>query len=405
MKSSHCMNMVFIFVLACIFISAYSCFGAVEMTGLDTVPQSPSILNVNDYFSCGTNGNAHLKYSDGTTIDFLPDSHGQVLVNGLRIKEGELWVAYRKKGSKFVINTPTAIIGIRGTDFGLSVKPSELKIILVNGSVEVIPARDEKNAVQMKPGQTLEIRNGVLGIRQSTTSDLDSWKKFTIGAVPKVGKPHQMPKFAEQYPYALLLMKGGTAQVTDPEGSEKTVTNKGSLIKTGSTITTQGSSSAKLSLLCGSIIKLAASSSMVIGKTSLTLRDGACLIRHVGKVSPLKIDGITTVRIEKESVVSVESVADHFVIRVEAGSAYLPKMKRKISAGEYIEATSSEAKKIVVGPAPRSWDEPMSRDTVPKAEISPRATDVEPPPAPASFPKSIASGSDDIVDFQSTLGF
>lgn len=356
------MKMLRAFLLSLCFILVFffqiPCLQAVELTGKETVPPAPAQLNTNAYFSCKPNGNGRLTYLDGTHVSLFADCEGQILANGIRIKRGNIWVAYRKKGHYFAITTPTAVIGVRGTDFGVSVNENSLAVILVNGKVTVTPTTSGNTPVILNPGQTYVMESGKSSTHATTQAELDLWKA-DINELPG-SSSSQVPGFSDQYLFGMTMFESGTATLCAPGSNKPVEATPCLLIKSGSNVKTQSDSYAKISLLCGSKITLAPDSEVKIGPLSLGIEKGSCMIRHTGKAYPLKVDGIMPVLIEKNSVVNIERIDDGLLMRVEVGEARHRESQQTICAGECVKVDANGVYKVDNGPVPPSWNHSSS---------------------------------------------
>ncbi|HNW35633.1 MAG TPA: FecR family protein [Candidatus Ozemobacteraceae bacterium] len=342
----------------CITAAAFAhvpCQAEIKLSGTGTTPPAPANLEMNARFSCASSGNGTLTYSDGTHLNIQGTCEGQIIANGVQIKTGNVWVAYRKIGQHFAVRTPFAVIGVRGTDFGVHVDKDSLSVVLVKGTVEITPTKPGNNPVTLSPGQTFFLESGTTGTRPSTASDLEQWKIYSDAIRDSSSR---MPSFSDQYLFGLTIFEAGSASLVLPNGTADRVPTQGTLIKSGSSIKTPAGSYARASLLCGSKIMLAPESAVKVGPLSLGIEAGTCLIRHVGKSYPLKIDGPTPVLIERGSVVEVERISDGLLMRVEAGVARDAGTKEKICAGECGKIDGKGISKVDQGPVPLAWEDP-----------------------------------------------
>ncbi len=88
-----------------------------------------------------TDARAVVVYNDGTTMRMKPQTKVQIEANALRVFKGAAWFKFVKRGTEFVIETPSLVAGIRGTQFDINVT-SRMKTILAvtEGAVAVRPA-------------------------------------------------------------------------------------------------------------------------------------------------------------------------------------------------------------------------------------------------------------------------
>lgn len=413
------MKRVRMFLLGLYFVTvAFSqipCRGAVELTGRETTPPAPAQLDTNAFFSCKSNGNGLLTYPDGTHLNLLADSEGQILANGIRVKRGNMWVAYRKKGHYFAVTTPTAVIGIRGTDFGVSVSPNSLSVVLVNGKVTITPTQPAGPDVTLNPGQTFVMESGKSSTHPSTQAELGKWNQYIQETSDSSS---QIPSFSDQYLFGMTTLESGSATVTVPGSNSTSGVTQGAIIRSGSNVKTAADSYARLSLLCDSKITLAPNSEARIGPLSLGIEKGSCMIRHTGRSYPLKVDGTTPVLIEKNSVVQLERTNDGLLLRVEVGEARHRGSQETITAGECAKVDAQGFSKVDRGPLPLSW-EPSSAslfDDAADTDIfqgessgqGPSDT-VQQEPASAGTPEpseqNVASTTGEVTNLRDMLGF
>jgi ferric-dicitrate binding protein FerR (iron transport regulator) len=61
-----------------------------------------------------------------------------ILASGIKVKSGNIWVAYKGNGKKLQIETPSTIVGVLGTQFGVRVeKDGATKVWCTEGKVWV----------------------------------------------------------------------------------------------------------------------------------------------------------------------------------------------------------------------------------------------------------------------------
>lgn len=391
--------------------SQIPCWGAIELTGTETMPPAPAQLDNNAYFSCKPNGNGLLTYSDGTHLNLLPDCEGQVLSNGIRVKRGSIWVAYRKKGHYFAVTTPTAVIGVRGTDFGVSVKGNNLSVVLINGKVTITSTQPGSPMATLNPGQTYVMKEGKSSTHTTTQADLELWMQY-IQELP--GSSSQIPSFSDQYLFGLTTFEAGSATLQVPGTSATGELSQCSLIKSGSDVKTASASYARIALLCGSKIMLAPNSEAKIGPLSLGLKKGSCMIRHVGSAYPLKVDGTTPVLIEKNSVVQIERTNDGLLMRVEVGKARHRESQQAICAGECAKVDAQGFTKVARGPVPLTWEPPSSDQAQPQSEETGDADIFQSDSSTQNISgthqeetseQNISSGTGELKNLRDTLGF
>lgn len=92
---------------------------------------------------------AELVYGDGTCMRIKPLTLLEVQPTALKVFKGKTWFKFVKRGSEFVIETPSLIAGIRGTEFDVSVGSRGKSVLSVmDGAVEVKGAKGAKKMVR-----------------------------------------------------------------------------------------------------------------------------------------------------------------------------------------------------------------------------------------------------------------
>jgi len=88
---------------------------------------------------------AELVYADGTTMRMKPLTKIQVQPTSLKVFKGQSWFKFTKRGTEFVIETPSLVAGIRGTTFDITVTSKGKSIVSVmEGLVAVRGAQGEE---------------------------------------------------------------------------------------------------------------------------------------------------------------------------------------------------------------------------------------------------------------------
>gem|GEM_PF-6010513 len=208
-------------------------------------------LNQGDIVTTGKKSSIVLKFSNGTSEDdtFILESSTKVTFSKLSNKsgtttkvsmlKGKVWVdvkSIKNKDDEFVLETPTAIMGVRGTNFFVGVDPNTglPSLAVLSGNVNVTGSGNNTNQINVYPAsaltvggqdelQMLPIDNQILAqMLQSTSADvmkaiLESAQKiinenqnlmnqFTNSAFPT--EINQFPLTQNQYTdnvYNLLL--------------------------------------------------------------------------------------------------------------------------------------------------------------------------------------------------------
>lgn len=115
-------------------------------------------------------GRAVIEMTDGSLITVLPNSHVvfkdyrtagslrelfHVLLGRVRVKISH----YGGRPNPYRVNSPTASILVRGTDFGVIVAPSgETRVVVYEGLVEVESLADPNQRALVSPGQAVLVR-------------------------------------------------------------------------------------------------------------------------------------------------------------------------------------------------------------------------------------------------------
>ncbi|MDD3063179.1 MAG: FecR family protein [Massilibacteroides sp.] len=310
----------------------------VKLAGTGFTPKTPALLGINETFACNNSGSGRLSYPEGTYINILANTKGQILSDGIRLNQGKIWVAYRKKGHYFAVKTPTAVLGVRGTDFGVSVNKDFLMVVLATGSVEVTPTTTERKSVILKPGETLLMNSSKMNVHATTKDELNIWHhKSAKSQIASL----KTTNFYDQYLFYMTTFEEGSATASLANKNIVENLRPGMIIKTGSTVTTSDHY-AKLSLLCGSKIVITPNSTISIDSNSLNVVAGTCLIRHVSRKASLKVkeSDQLPLEIKESSFVAIERSKEGLLVKVEVGEVDYNGKEKKILAGECAQITS-----------------------------------------------------------------
>ena len=104
-------------------------------------------LNFEDKFELATDegGKALINYYNEAKLMFKPSTIAKLYLNSIFIKKGDTWMKFVKRHSSFKIKTPSAVLGIRGTEFGLSVDElGNTTVELVEGEISVKTDKEER---------------------------------------------------------------------------------------------------------------------------------------------------------------------------------------------------------------------------------------------------------------------
>lgn len=112
---------------------------------LSDVFSAPFQLCAGDIIETMENSKAELAYQDGTTMRMKPLTKVEVQPTSLKIFKGQTWHKFTKRGTEFLIETPSLVAGIRGTIFDVAVGSKGKSILAVmEGKVGVRGAQGEE---------------------------------------------------------------------------------------------------------------------------------------------------------------------------------------------------------------------------------------------------------------------
>ncbi|MEG0439504.1 MAG: FecR domain-containing protein [Solibacillus sp.] len=131
-------------------------------------------LNQGDIVTTGKKSSVVLKFSNGTSEDdtLILESSTKVTFSKLSIKngtttkvsmlKGKAWVdvkSIKNKEDEFVLETPTAIMGVRGTNFFVGVDPNTglPTVAVLSGNVNVTGSGNNDGSVNVYPGSALTV--------------------------------------------------------------------------------------------------------------------------------------------------------------------------------------------------------------------------------------------------------
>lgn len=125
------------------------------------------LLRVGDTIVTGKNGRLVLGLSDGSQAVIAPkttvqiDDLGQSPRNLFNVIKGKTRIQIEKLGGRpnpYRVNTPTAVIAVRGTIFDLLVDDDDTEVYLHEGQVEVTNRRIPNQLMLLAPGQMTRIQ-------------------------------------------------------------------------------------------------------------------------------------------------------------------------------------------------------------------------------------------------------
>jgi hypothetical protein len=130
----------------------------VKHTGAEFADVNGTIeLKVGDTIKSFADSKSKIVFGDTTFVVVKPSTELEVKMNGFRIKQGKTWISFAKKGGAFEIITPTATVGIRGTELSVEITSAMEEIVsVISGLVSV--KRGESEAIELKPGQMVSYK-------------------------------------------------------------------------------------------------------------------------------------------------------------------------------------------------------------------------------------------------------
>jgi|GEM_PF-683409 len=110
-------------------------------------------LSAGDLVETLRESKAELLYGDGTAMRIKPLTMVEVQLNSLKIFKGQSWFKFTKRGTEFVIETPSLVAGIRGTVFDVSVSSRGRSVLSVmEGAVAIKGKSSTASEVTVKAG-------------------------------------------------------------------------------------------------------------------------------------------------------------------------------------------------------------------------------------------------------------
>jgi hypothetical protein len=115
------------------------------------------ILSPGDELKTGYNSKAKLRFSNGSIVEVGAETKVSIYENYLFLAIGLIKSYITKFFPNFEVRTPTAIAGVRGTEFTVEVLPDQTTIVSVyEGIVDVTT---EGKTVRLKKGETTIVRS------------------------------------------------------------------------------------------------------------------------------------------------------------------------------------------------------------------------------------------------------
>ncbi|MBP7632759.1 FecR domain-containing protein [Candidatus Ozemobacteraceae bacterium] len=105
---------------------------------LSDVITAASPLFAGDLIETLRESKAELVYGDGTRMRIKPMTMVELQPTALKVFKGQTWFKFVKRGSEFLIETPSLVAGIRGTVFDVAVSSRGKSVLsVVQGAVAV----------------------------------------------------------------------------------------------------------------------------------------------------------------------------------------------------------------------------------------------------------------------------
>jgi hypothetical protein len=195
-------------------------------------PKENQKIKEGDVVRTGADGSVLLTWVDGTKVQVTPGSQLEVRklptkdrdVSLFNLKGGEVWARVSKRlrrDSRFDVEMPNAVAGVRGTVFSVAVKPGgPARISILEGAVTL---QTGNNEIVFVSGQVLDIQphGGAVGNTTMSSAEREQWmqRKDFLGPLLSVTSPRdgetvavgmvKVRGFAE--PGAVVLVNGEKA--------------------------------------------------------------------------------------------------------------------------------------------------------------------------------------------------
>lgn len=155
----------------------------IPATSKNSQPVRPSDAVLwNDLLKTDTAGRARVGLRDGSILSLGSNAQLRVIQHDATSQQTSLQLEYgkmrsqvvhlTKNGSKFEVRTPTAVIGVIGTDFFVDAQPGRTIVLCFKGKVTVSSIAGAATATSITPGQMTEVGEQGPGPAQPTPKDL-----------------------------------------------------------------------------------------------------------------------------------------------------------------------------------------------------------------------------------------
>jgi ferric-dicitrate binding protein FerR (iron transport regulator) len=195
----------------------------VQLKGKDAwkAAQLNQCLKIGDKLRTGKNGKAALNYDDEDT-QVRVNAMSMITINTqdpdsddpsqTELHTGEAWAKVAKQGRKFTIKTPTAIAGVRGTEFDVAVdEEGQSTVHVLDGVVSVL---NDLGEVLAEAGQMTQVLRDVIpGAPEAFDVDafkskIDEWKdKINIGKLIEEQTDAIQDKVQDKVPVKIPKLK------------------------------------------------------------------------------------------------------------------------------------------------------------------------------------------------------
>jgi len=134
-----------------------------------TIVEDGDVLVPGDQLKTGYNSKARLKFSDGSTVEVGQETSVNIYDNYLFLAIGIIKSYITKLFPNFEVRTPTAIAGVRGTEFTVEVLSDQTTIVSVyEGIVEVTT---KERTIKLGKGETTIVKPSNHPDSENSSSD------------------------------------------------------------------------------------------------------------------------------------------------------------------------------------------------------------------------------------------
>lgn len=155
----------------------------IPATSKNSQPVHPSdAVMWNDLLKTDTAGRARVGLHDGSILSLGSNAQLRVIQHDATSQQTSLQLEYgkmrsqvvhlTKNGSKFEVRTPTAVIGVIGTDFFVDAQPDRTIVLCFKGKVTVTSIAGAAVATSITPGQMTTVGEQGPGPAQPTPKDI-----------------------------------------------------------------------------------------------------------------------------------------------------------------------------------------------------------------------------------------